>query len=733
MKMLRFSAALLAAPVFFLASCDDKTPPAESGAGGEAPAFTDPVAEDPAPPVATGLSAGERAEMLGFAGHLSADADLFMAIYDGSGMVKSLADLDAWDFIRKVVEQEEGVDPREQIEEGAAQVEGFLGTELFLAFGDGSAEQFKSFNTFSSRISYYQFRMMSAAFARAAASGDLEEGMQAMDDEAWLMDMARDIGDYMPLIESVEVPPVLAGLRITDGEQMKVAEQQIRDFLGMASEGSEPVEFEKGPATFSGNLYKGETLAEGMEGERDEMDEVLGEENADKLLAALRKKQVLACVGRLDDYLLVYFGGSPDACPIADDLSGSLAADAGIGFIDGFKDTPVHGFVHGSGGLMESAVSSGLKQMAEGCRDGIQGIEGFGDTRELVALLNMVGEREQALLDFYEAEPVGAVISIDEGARFDLFGGGQSGATDFESPHRLGSLGDAEDVLLFANWANHPAYEERAGELVELLVEIVYATAGHLSALEVESDDLAQIRGGYQMFDSMFREDLLKLWKGLGAMEAGLGSEGAFLVDLSAEFPPIPGVPAGIVEEGRFPRMSFVAPVEERESLRASWKQIEEAVTAMLATANEMGDLELHMLKPTNSQKDDIVTWYFDALAFSDDVKPSVTVSDDWFVASTSRNQALDLVERAGGGESGRTGLWAKLDLQVLRNYLEESLKVVEKNGDDFMDEGDLDQFREMLPMALEGLAALEQVKAVTVHERMEDGVRRATLHFHVK
>lgn len=672
--------------------------------------------------------------MLGFAAHLAPDADLFMAIYDGSGMVRNLADLDAWDFIREMVEEEEGIDPQEQIEEGAAQVEGFLGTEMFLAFGSGSAKQFDSLNTMSSRMSYYQFRVMAAAFASAAASGDIEEGMQAMDEEQWLMDLARDIGDYMPLIESAEIPPVLAGLRIADEEQMGVAEQQIRDFLGMAAEESEPVEFEKGAAKFSGNLYKGELLTQEMEGDRDEMDEMLGEENVDKLLATLREKQLLACVGRLDDYLLVYLGGSSDACPIAEDLSGSLAADPQIAFIDGFKDTPVHGFVYGSKGLMASAVSSGLKEMAEGCRDGIQGVDGFGDTRELVALLNMVGEREQALLDFYDPAAVGAVISVDQGARFDLFGGGQSGATDFESPHQLESLGNAEDVLLFANWANNPAYEERAGELVELLVEIVYSTAGHLSALEVESDDLAQIRGGYQMFDSMFREDLLKLWSGLGAMEDGLGSEGAFLVDLSADFPPIPGVPAGVVEEGRFPRMSFVAPVEKRENLQVSWKQIEEAVTAMLGTVNQINeDLDLHMLKPTNSQKDDIVTWYFDALAFSDDVKPSVTVSDDWFVASTSKNQALDLVERAGSGEAGRKGLWAKLDLEVLRRYLEESLKLVEKNGDEIMEEADLEGFREMLPVTLEGLASLEQFEAVTVHERMEDGVRRATLHFHVK
>lgn len=733
MKSRHFQAFFLALPLFFLASCDDKAPPAEPGTVAPEPAG-EAAGEPPAPPESSALSPEERAEMLGFAGKLSPDADLFMAIYDGSGMVRSLADLDAWTFIREMVEQEEGVDPQEQIAEGAAQAEAFLGTEMFFALGSGTADQVAAVNQVTARMNYHQFRMMARGFARGAATGDIESAVDSLDDEAWLMEFFRDMTEFMPLIEAAEIPPVLAGLRIKDAEQLGVAEQQVRDILGMAAEGAEPVEFTKGGATFSGNLYKGQMVTGEMEEDREEIDGIMGSANVDRLIAALNDKQLLACVGRLDDYLLVYFGGSSDACPVADDLSSSLAADPEVGFIDGFKDTPVHGFVYGSKELLEKAVSTSMKELAEGCRDGIQGVDGFGDTRELVALLNLVGEREQALLDFYEADTVGAVISLDGGARFDLFGGGDSGALDFESAHRLESLGSGEDVLFFANWTSNPVYEERASELVELLFEIVYATAGHLSELEIEGEELAQFQGGFKMIDGMFREDLLKLWSGLGAMEDGLGSEGAVVVDLAAAFPPFPGVPEGVVKEGRFPRLSFVAPVEERAKLQESWKMIEESVTAMLATANEMADLELNMLKPTNSQMNDIATWYFDALAFSDDVKPSVTVSDDWFVASTSKTQALDLVASAGEGGAGRTGLWAKVDLEVLRKYLEESLKLVDQNGEEIMGEsGDLEDFRENLPKALEGLASLEQIESVTVHERMENGRRRATLHFHVR
>jgi hypothetical protein len=139
------------------------------------------------------------------------------------------------------------------------------------------------------------------------------------------------------------------------------------------------------------------------------------------------------------------------------------------------------------------------------------------------------------------------------------------------------------------------------------------------------------------------------------------------------------------------------------------------------------------MPSPTNSQANDVVTWYFDALAFSDDLKPSVTVSDDWFVASTSKPQALELMGAAGSGDVVRKGLWMKLDLGVLRAYVTEMVKLVDANGDDLFDEEQLEEFRKNLPQVMEGLESLEAFKAVTIHERMEGGHRRATLHFHVK
>ena len=88
------------------------------------------------------------------------------------------------------------------------------------------------------------------------------------------------------------------------------------------------------------------------------------------------------------------------------------------------------------------------------------------------------------------------------------------------------------------------------------------------------------------------------------------------------------------------------------------------------------------------------------------------------------------IAKAAAGDAPPMTGAWFKLDLDVLRVFAEESVGILEKHGDKVgMSESDL----ENLPKVRDALKAMEEFKAVTIHERHEGGLRRATLHFHVE
>ncbi len=680
-------------------------------------------------------NAEERAAKLGFVGHLSSDTESVMALYDGKGMVTNLRDLDLWKFMIKVAEEEEGSNPEEEIAPQAEMIGQFLGNEMFLATGKGTAEQMKSLQVLNAKMSYYQFRMMSRALAKGVTDGDMETALMSMgDSQSWVMDLAKDIGEYMPLIEGAEIPPVLAGVKVTDADSMKMAQGQIDELLGQVPpDMGEMLEFEKAGASFKGFLLKGETLAGAMEQDRSDMDEMIGRENTDKIIASIKTKSLVIATGKLDDYLLVYIGGSAEACPIAESLETSLAANDAISFVDAHLGNPIHGFLFGSKNLMGNLKAGGLGEMASGIRDGIAGVDGFGDQRELITLLDMVGEREEAMLKLMDSSTFGGLITLDGGARFDLFGGIDSGAIDDSTDHKLASLGEGDKVLMFGNWVGDAEYSKRASDLMKVGVETAYVLAGKLMEADIEEGDFAQFKQGFEMFDQLFRKDFLSLYDGLSTASDGLGHEGAIVVDLNAAFPPFPGVPQKVVEESRFLRASYVAPVTDRAKLRDAWKKVDLSVRAMLKSASELGVGDLNMLVPTNSEKNDVITWYFDAAAFSDDVKPSVTVTDDWFVASSSRNQALDLIGRAGTeAKVAKKGAWFEVNLDTLREFADETVELLNENAEAILGD-DAEDFQKELPRIKEGLKALQQFDGITLHDREENGTRRITLHFQTR
>ena len=346
----------------------------------------------------------------------------------------------------------------------------------------------------------------------------------------------------------------------------------------------------------------------------------------------------------------------------------------------------------------------------------------------------MVAEKEDAVVELYESDTLGGVISVENGAVFELFGGYNSGAINHDAKHELAGLGDGERVVFFANWAVNDDYEQRTTELAEVLVESLYALAGRVAQLG-GTDELAEFQIQFQMFDQLFRQDLVNLADGLATADDALGNEAALVIDLDAPMPPLPGVPQELVEGGRFLRASGIAPVEERAKLGEGWEKVDAALRSMLKSVKQMGLAEINMLTPTSSEKNDVVTWYFDALAFSDDLKPSVTVSDDWFVASTSRTQALDLVAKAAaGGGAERRGAWMELNLDALRDYAGEMLSLVETHAETLIaDEEQRAEFQEALPQVRDALEALGEFEAITFHDRLVDGGRRMTLKFQAR
>jgi hypothetical protein len=340
------------------------------------------------------------------------------------------------------------------------------------------------------------------------------------------------------------------------------------------------------------------------------------------------------------------------------------------------------------------------------------------------------------LLGLAKTEALGGLIVLEDGVKFELFGGTDRGGVDFAAAHQLGGLGESDDVLLFANWVGTPEYSKRAREYGEVIVESAYAMAEKVAGLKMEdSEELAQFQQGFALFNEKFRADALGLWDAVSTADSGLGNEGALVVDLKGTMPPLPGVPQELVDAGRFVRASLVSPVTDRAKLKDSWAKLDGSMTKILKTVSEMSGEEIPMQKPISSEKNGLMTYFFSFPFFTDDFMPSVTVGDKWFVASTSKLQALDLVTAADGAKAGpRTGAWLELDFDVLRKFAGEWVALLEKNGEAAL--GGPEQFaafKEQLPRIQKGLAAFEEFDEMSVSEFKEGGKLRTSLHFKMR
>ena len=728
----------------------------------EAPAAT-PTAPPPAPAPVTKpatLGAEERAAKLGFVKHLPQDTEVVMAFHNGSKSADRIKSSKLW----KLVQSEMGMGmmgdgagaapAEEEMDEDFALPEGeqdaaavpadapeaaeptgpaaLFGTEFTIALGKTTGEQTGNLLTLNRRMSYFQMRALAKAFVEAAKSGDFNsvpEALSAQYGPELFKNLLADSESGVALFEKMKMPPLYLAFR-TKAEERAGAAQQLTsliDNLGMLGEMVEPVEVEKAGAKFTGQKISGAKLSADMAKDREGMEEMMDAAAVDKLIAAVAKKDLVVLSGTLGDYAVMFIGSSVDDLNFAADTASSMVAGEALAFADPYAAKELAAVIYGQKAMLDTllATAGGLSDMANGLRDGLAGSEGLGDTRDLETLLRMVGERESALRKLAVNDSGGTVAFFEDGLKIEAQGGTDNGAVDWKSPNKLASLGDGEDVVMFANMTAEAAYDEKARAFMEALMETLYAGAMKVSEMKVDDEKMTQFKDGAKMFDTKFRPDVVAMWAAFsGDFGSSLGNESALVIDLKGTMPAIPGVPQPVVDEAKFPRISVVAPVTDRAKLAGSWQKMNSSITNILKNVSEIAGQDIPMQKPISSEKDGYTTWFFSMPFFNDDFMPSVTVGDKWFAASTSKTQALDLVNKAAKGGETRSGAWLTVNFSALRKFSGETIKVLEKNKDALgMSSDDLKKAGKIID-------ACDEMDKLTVHARREAGTLRTSVHF---
>lgn len=744
-----------------------ETPPAETPAPkpDEKPAPGKPVPPTPA------VSADERAVKLGFAKYLPQDTEVMMSIHNGSDTASRVKSSKLWKLMQSemgmggpVVEPmnqdqieeddfelpegeqadeelaEDATDAGNAGEEGAGEIEmaepvgpaALFGTEFTIALGKPAGEQSAHLLTAYSRFGYFQMRALTRAFVAAADAKDpsvMDEMMMKTYSGEIFKDLLTDPDYGVKLYEKMKMPPLYLAFRTREADRDGAAQQIASSVenLSFLGEVVEPASVEKDGQTFAGYKISGAKIAASMEDGRDDMDESLGKDVADKVIAATAEKDLVVLSGVVGDYVVMFVGSSTDDFRLAGSAGDSLVASDTLKFCDSLLAKDLAAVMFGRKELLEGLLKAagGFADISSAISEGLADSKSLGDTRDLVALLRLVAEREAALRSLAHVEEGGTVAFFEDGLRIESFGGIDAGAVDWKANNSLASLGDSQDVVMFLNMTADAAYDAKSREYFEALVQTAYAGAMKASELEFENPEFARFKEMVKLFDGKFRTEVLEIWDTLNAdFSRGLGKEGALVVDLKGAMPAFPGIPQKVVDEAKFPRITWVAPVTDRAKLAASWTKVNTSATSILAKISEMTEQDIPMQKPLSTNKDGFTTWFFTLPFLSDDFIPSVTVDDKWFAASTSKNQALDLLAMAAKGGEPSNGLKFTMNFKALQNCLNEVVGVIEKNADALpLSPADLVSFKKVV-------SALDDVEKLSVHCRQEDGKLRTSIQF---
>lgn len=699
------------------------------------------------------LSPEERAAKTGFAKYLPADTEMLLSVYQAKDSFEKMKALKMVGLINEEksrvhagLEQAQDEFPEDEIAQEAgeapkdekAEASGawtLLGQEVTIAFGKTSGTQMGHLLKMNERVSFFQAAAVGKALHTLLKNGDMREFSQSLQGSMQVksfMKFLEDPESGMPLLDKTAFPPLYIAFRAKEGELEQAARMVSSSmaFFGMAGEMAVPVEIGTAGTRFVGYKLLGAKMAELMSENRKSMEENMKPETVDALLAAVARKNMVFATGTIGDYVVLMVGGDEASLQLVADPKESLGAHNKMSFVDEFADKPLLTVSYGEQEALQTVIKQvgGMASYGLGFREGLSGVE----MRDIQELLQLLAEREKALLALGTTSTFGMVAYSDEGLKIDSFGGHDKGAMDWNAPTRLAHLGDDPDQLFFLNYSSNAAYNGQLKEYLELIGETAYAMAIRFSALEIEDPDLLEMKGYLKLFDTDFREDMLALYQAAaGDLMDGMGQETVWLMDMKGAMPALPGIPQEIVNEGKAPRLAMITPVKDRAKIAKSWEKMNTSSTALLAKVSEMTKKKIPMQKPISSEKDGMVSWFVSMPFFQDDFLPSVTLNDEWFVASTSKIQAGDLIGKAkSGGESGQ-GVKFRINFKVLGDYSEEMFKVLEKHKDQWLkDESARSAFIENKDSIMKMIDATREFDSMTWDVRKEDGLVRSRIHF---
>lgn len=635
-----------------------KTAPAKAKAAAAAPAVPTLLTE---------------ADQLGLAARVPGDVEFCLSTVNGRQHADALQASQWWRELKAYIEDKTP----------AGGADAVAVSDVFLAFGKDSTRSLavlRQLNDLYNETAY-----------RGLMSGGALAGLGTRFDIGRLVDVALTDAQVMEalilLLERFEMPPVMLGVASPEPEQVlqKIsAFLRLSDWLGETPQ-SRIVTTQAEQITVNeiamADLLTVERRREWLESLARTMPQVTPDmrDRIARGLDVLAGKSWVLALGLSKDKGRAYVGVAQrkEQVRLANGAADSMLARKELRFADALAKQEGLGLIACWEGAFLDVLQSDepFHPLMRGLLAGLASEQAFaGAARRLQPLVDELGAAERSF--FRNEHTTGAAVAWWEGGLRLAWEGGvnASSVAPLARASRFTPLLD-EDTVVFGI-TGQGASQGLGRAYFEAWMKLAHGAAAELISAGVGGKQAAD---GLAMAEAMVLPSVLEVYAGTKTLwQKGLGPDGAFILDIGGEMPPLPGLPPG-GEAVPLPRLLLAHEVKDRAVIASAWERTETALGQLLKAVPAPQPIELPQVVTT--RKGALTTHAYPLPFESADLTPCVSLTEDVFMLGTSRRQQQHVAEVAGKKDAPlAAGMRVRFSVTKLREFLQSYAKA---RGDD--------------------------------------------------